>query len=70
MSKTIMHQTITITGERKERRKIIEYLLHKCALLIKEYLEFKEVCSSLWSLKYFSYKKKIPKAKASRTSLT
>ena len=33
-------------------------------------LEIKEVCSSFWGLKYFTYKKEVPKAKASRMSLT
>ena len=26
-------------------------------------LEIKEVCSPLWGLKYFTYKKEVPKAK-------
>ena len=33
-------------------------------------LEIKEVYSSLWGLKYLTYKKEVPKAKAFRTSLT
>ena len=63
-----MHQKITIiNGIRKEEK--TEYLLHERALLMKEYLEIKEVCSPLWSLEYFTYKKEVPKGKASRTSL-
>ena len=33
-------------------------------------LEIKEVCLPLWGLKYFTYKKEVSKAKASRMSLT
>ena len=33
-------------------------------------LEIKEVSSPLWGLKYLTYKKEVPKAKASQTSLT
>ena len=33
-------------------------------------LEIKEVYSPLWGLKYLTYKKEVPKEKASRTFLT
>ena len=36
----------------------------------KNILGFKEICSPLWSLKYFTYKKEVPKTRASGTSLT
>ena len=36
----------------------------------KNILGFKEIYSTLWSLKYFTYKKEIPKVRASKTSLT
>ena len=36
----------------------------------KNILGFKKICSPLWNLKYFTYKKEVPKVKASRKSLT
>ena len=53
----------------KEKKIKTEYLLHECALLVKEYFRNKELYSLLWGLKYFTCKKEVPKAKASKMSL-
>ena len=56
--------------EKKERKKEkIEYLLHERALLMNEY--FRNQRSFFTSLRSkIPYKKEVPKAKASKTSLT
>ena len=61
------HKNMLINGKRKKIK--TEYLLHECALLVKEYFRNKELYSLLWGLKYFTCKKEVPKAKASKTSL-
>ena len=55
-----MQQTITKINERRKTR----YLLHERTLLMKNILGFREIYSILWSLKYFTYKKEVPKTKA------
>ena len=57
-----------INGKRKERRRT-EYLLHERTLLVNEY--FRNQRSLFTSLRSkIPYKKKVPKAQVSRTSLT
>ena len=68
MLNIFMHQTMKINERRKERK--TEYLLHKCALPMKEYFRIQRNLFTLWSLKYFTYKKEVPKAKAFGASLT
>ena len=72
MLNIFMHQTIKIINGRKKERRKTEYLLHERALLMKDY--FRNQRNLFTTLKpkilYFTYKKEVPKAKASRTSLT
>ena len=65
-----MHQTITKINRRRKERKNIEYLLHDHALLMKEYFRNQRNLFTSLKPKILTYKKEVPIAKASRTSLT
>ena len=54
--------------ENKKRRNRLP-LTWVCSSLWNDILGFKEIYSTLWSLKYFAYRKEIPKVRASRMSL-
>ena len=69
MLNIFMHQTIIKINGRRKGRSNTEYLLHECAFLKKEYFRIQRSLFTFWSLKYFTYKKEVPKEKASKTSL-
>ena len=64
-----MHQTRTKVMKGEKKKKYIP-LAWACPSNWKNILGFKEIYITLWSLKYFTYQKEIPKVRASRTSLT
>ena len=53
----------------EEKKEKTEYLLHKYALLMKEYFRNQRSLFTSLKSKILYLKKEVPKAKASRTSL-
>ena len=66
------HQVkLKLKKKKKEKRKRKTTSCMDMLFLVREYFRTqKNLFNSLWNLKYFAYRKEIPKARASRMSLT